>query len=269
MRSSPSAIRDPQFTSAPRSAIRDPQFTSVPRSAIRDPRFTPSTGFTLIELLVVIVIIGVIVSMATLSVNVLGRDSQVEDEARRYWAVLRQTREEAELQGLNIGAYFAADQYEFLRLDPLRNLWIPISEDKLYASRTLPEGLRYRMWLEGREIVLKPQLPERSDDEEEDREPTEEEKKEANLPQALRTIDRSEAKRSQENPPQLIVFSNGDVMPFELHIERDGKPALWRLVATPDNDLRVEQRPSSSEDWEVITQTNAPLDDREAINARK
>ena len=238
-------------------------------SAIRDPQFTSSIGFTLIEILVVIVIIGVIVSMATLSVNVLGRDSQVEDEARRFWAVLRQTREEAELQGLNIGAYFAAEQYEFLRLDPLTNLWIPISDDKLYATRSLPEGLRYRIWLEGREIVLKPQLPDRGQDEEEDREPTEEEKKEANLPQALRTIDRSEAKRAQENPPQLIVLSNGDVMPFELQIEREREPALWRLVATPDNDLRVEQRPSSSEDWDVVAQTNAPLEDREALNARK
>src|SRR5687768_10983935 len=169
-------------------------------------------GFTLIEILVVIVIMGVIVSMATLSVNVLGRDSQVEDEARRFWAVLRQTREEAELQGLNIGTYFAAHDYEFLRLDALNNLWVPISDDKLYATRTLPDGLRYRIWLDGREIVLKPQLPERGDDEEDDEELTEEQQKEASLPQALRTIDRSEAKRAQENPPQLVVLSNGDVM---------------------------------------------------------
>lgn len=228
-------------------------------------------GFTLIELLVVIVIIGIIASMATLSINVLGRDSQVEDEARRFWAVLRQAREEAELQGLNIGAYFAAEEYEFLRLDVLNNLWIPISDDKLYATRSLPESLRYRIWLDGREIVLKPQLPERGDEEDdEDREETEEEKKEANLHRALRTIDREEAQRAQENPPQLVVLSNGDLMPFELQIERERDPALWRIVATADNDLRVEQRRSSSDDWEIVAQTNPPLDEREATaNARK
>lgn len=211
------------------------------------------------------------VAMATLSVNVLGRDSQTEDEARRFWTVLRQTREEAELQGLNIGTYFAAEDYEFLRLDPLTNLWIPIADDKLYATRSLPEGLRYRMWLDGREIVMKPQLPERKDESKDEDELSDEEKKEANLPQALRTIDRSEAKRAQENPPQLIVFSNGDIMPFELQIERERQPALWRIIGTADNDLRLEQRSKSSEDWQIVAQTNPPpVDEREAKkNARK
>lgn len=225
-------------------------------------------GFTLIEILVVVIIIGIIASMAVLSVNVLGRDSQVEDEARRLWAVLRQTREEAELQGLNIGAYFAAEEYEFLRLDPLTSRWISIADDRLYATRGLPEGLRYRLWLDGREIVMKPQLPERGGEEEEpDESETDEEEKD--LPQALR-IDRTEPPPPQENPPQVVVLSNGELMPFELQIERERQPATWRIIATADNDLRIEQRPNSTEDWEIIRQTNPPLDDREAqANARK
>lgn len=227
-------------------------------------------GFTLIEILVVVIIIGVIASMATLSVNVLGRDRQVEDEARRFWAVLRQTREEAELQGLNIGAYVAAEDYEFLRLDVLTNLWIPISGDRLYASRTLAEDLRHRMWLDGREIVLKPQLPERDDHRADKRELTEAEKKEQSLPLALRTLSREDVRRVQENPPQLFVLSSGDIMPFELQIERERQPALWRIVATADNDLRLEQRRSSSDQWEIIDRTNPPAGEREAVaNASK
>ncbi len=224
-------------------------------------------GFTLIEILVVVVIIGIIASMAVLSVNVLGRDSQVEDEARRIWAVLRQTREEAELQGLNIGAYLAAGQYEFLRLDPFTNRWISITDDKLYATRSLPEGLSYRLWLDGREIVMKPQLPDRGRDDEKDREQSDEEKKEAELPQALRAIDRTEPPPPQENPPQLVVLSSGEFMPFELQIERERKPATWRIVATADNDLRIEQRPDSSRDWEIVRQTNPPPDDTRGGNA--
>jgi general secretion pathway protein H len=232
-------------------------------SAARTPR-----GFTLIELLVVVFIIGVIAYVAQLSVNVLGRDSQIEDEARRLWAVLRQTREEAELQGLNIGVYFAAEDYEFLRLDALNNVWVPISGDKLHAARRLPEDLRFRLWLDGREIVLKPQLPERED--EEKREPTDEERKEAELPRALRTVRPEDIKRTQQHPPQVVVLASGEIMPFELHIERERQPALWRLVATPANDLRVEQRGKSSEDWTIIEQTNPPPDEREAnANARR
>jgi general secretion pathway protein H len=227
-----------------------------------------SRGFTLIELLVVVFIIGVIAYAAQLSVNVLGRDSQVEDEARRLWAVLRQTREEAELQGINIGAYFAAEEYEFLRLDVLNNVWVPISGDRLHASRKLPDDLRFRIWLDGREIVLKPQLPERED--EEKRELTEEERKEAELPRALRTVKPEDIKRTQQHPPQVVVLSSGEVMPFELHIERERQPALWRLVATAENDLRVEQRAKSSENWTIIEQTNPPPDEQEAkANARR
>ena len=34
------------------------------------------------------------------------------------------------------------------------------------TQRALPEGLRFRLWLEGREVVLKPGLPDRSDTDE-------------------------------------------------------------------------------------------------------
>jgi general secretion pathway protein H len=237
--------------------------------AARRPPLT-SPGFTLIEILVVIVIIGVVISMATLSVNILGRDSQVEEQSRRFWTILKQTREEAELQSMNIGVYIATEEYEFLRLDSLTNTWIPITDDKLYATRQLPEGLRYRLWLDSREIVMKPKLPDRGSEEEDDEELSDEEKKEATMPQALRTIERDAPPRTQENPPQIVVLSNGDLMPFELQIEREREPALWRIVGLPDNDLRVEQRRSSTEAWELVAQTHPPIDEREAkSNARK
>jgi general secretion pathway protein H len=197
-----------------------------------------SFGFTLIELLVVVVIIGVIVSAVMLSMNLLGRDRESEDESRRFWALLRQAREEAELQGIDIGVYIATSSYEFLRFDPRRNIWLPIDNDVLYEPRKLPEGLRFRVWLEAREIILQPQLPKRfslediEEDEDEDR----------------------EKKSLDERPPQVIVMSSGEIVPFELQIERDGAEALWRVVALPDDDLRVERRQENRE-WGVVAQT--------------
>jgi general secretion pathway protein H len=192
-------------------------------------------GFTLLEILVVVVIIGVIVSAATLAIGVLGGDREVEDQARRFWAVLQQAREEAELQGADVAVFISAGAYEFLRFDTRRNQWILIRDDELYRPRELPEGLRYRLWLDGREVVLKLQPPDRSDE-----------------------------VQHKKWPPQIMVLSSGDIMPFELRIERDAAEALWRVVGAPDNDLRVERRGTEREnqrDWIMMAQTKAPEDE--------
>jgi general secretion pathway protein H len=188
-------------------------------------------GFTLLELLVVLVIIGVMVAMVTLSTNVLGQDSQVEEETRRFWAVLRQAREEAELQSIDLAVFVGSTEYEFLRFDNRRNEWRQVADDTLYAPRTLPAGLRFRIWMEGRELVLKPGLP-----------------------------DRSKKDENQKWPPQLTVLSSGDVAPFELQLERDNAPALWRMTSMVDGDLRIEQRRKDRDEWRLVEQTKPPQD---------
>lgn len=167
-------------------------------------------AFTLIELLVVLVILGVIVAAATLSVGVLGGDRELEDQARRFAAVLEQTREEAELQGLDVGVVVAADAYQYFRYDPRRLRWEPIEHDPLYAMREIPEGVRFRLWVESREIILKPDLPQYDE------------------------------KDPDKLLPQITVLSSGDVNPFELRMEREGGDTRWRVVANPDNTIVAE-----------------------------
>lgn len=205
-------------------------------SSCKSPRRAASrrrqlAGFTLLEILVVVVILGIIISVATLSSGVLGRDREVEDQTRRFWAVLQQAREESELQGLDTGVFISAHGYEFLHFIPRLGHWVPIENDKLFAPRQLPEGLRYRMWVESREIILKPD-----------------------------GVDREEKDAEKKWPPQIMVLASGDIMPFELRIERDGAEALWRMVALPDNDLRIERR-NGTEPWQMIAQTKPPDED--------
>jgi len=105
------------------------------------------SGFTLLELLVVIVIIGIIISVASVSVNVLGRDNQIEDQAKRLNAVISQAREEAELQARDTGLYIERDGYLFMRYNYPTHTWNEIEDDELLKRRELPAGLQNRLWL--------------------------------------------------------------------------------------------------------------------------
>jgi general secretion pathway protein H len=227
-------IRRPTLSGSPPIIHSCRQFhrgTRGPQRLFTSNVFT-SNGFTLLELLVVLVVVAIMISMAMLSFGVLGRDRQSEDESRRFWAVLQQAREEAELQAEDLGIFVAADSYEYLRFDSRRDEWQVIDFDELFAQRRLPEGLRFRLRVDSRDIVLKPDLPNRGDKDE-----------------------------HKKNPPQVMVLSSGEVMPFELEFERDGAPSLWRVTGLADNDLRVEKRDERSQ-WGPVLQTK-PAPDRQ------
>jgi len=185
-------------------------------------------GFTLLELLVVIVIIGIITSVASVSVNVLGRDNQVEEQAKRLNAVISQVREESEMQARDIGLFIERDGYLFMRFDSRRQSWVEIDNDQLLARRELPGGLENRLWLEGREVILK----------------THDEltalNKHAATTSNLSAKDAVTRQAKDSRVPQIGILSSGDLSPFELRMEREGTMFSWHLLGKPDNSLTVE-----------------------------
>jgi general secretion pathway protein H len=186
-----------------------------------------STGFTLLEILTVLIIVGVIVSVATISVGVLGRDSEMREQAERVWAVLKQAKEECELQGFDVGMRVGLQSYDFLRFDSRGQTWEPIANDDLFSARQLPDGLRFRLWIEGREVILSERRS------------------------AARTTDASDDAGSndagpsgdsqeQEPPPHIMVLSSGDVNSFEMQLERDGGNTRWKVFSKPDGSIEME-----------------------------
>lgn len=165
-----------------------------------------TSGFTLLEVLVVIVIIGIITSMAVVSTRVLGGDHEMDQEARRLVAVLGQAREDAMLEGRDVGLRIDARGYDFMRYDGRVEQWLLEAEDPLLRERAFPDGVEAMLWLESREV----QLPARA------------------------------APTERERPlPQVVLLASGDVVPFEVRLQRAGTDEVRAVAAALDGKLEI------------------------------
>lgn len=122
----------------------------VPSSASR--ACTKSHGFTLIELLVVLVLIGIILSFAKISVS-QGGDRELETEARRVQALFQVTSEEAVMKSRRFVVQISRDGYRFVQFD--KDKWVPLdTDDKLLRPRELPGEIELQLQLAGSDVAV-------------------------------------------------------------------------------------------------------------------
>jgi general secretion pathway protein H len=165
-----------------------------------------TSGFTLLEVLVVVVIIGILTSMAVISVNVLGGDHEMQQEAERLQAILLQTREDAILQSRDIGLRLDEAGYEFLAYDGRIERWNAVADDPLLRARSMPEGLRLSLRLEDRDVRLKRREP---------------------------------ATERDPIQPQVILQASGEQVPFDVAFARDGTDEKRRVSGTVEGRIEV------------------------------
>src|SRR5262249_5980017 len=160
---------------------------------------------TLVEMLVVVVIIAVVAATFVLSIGATGRDSELETESNRLLALLKYTREQAELRTREFGLLCEESRYRFVIFDPRKEQWVAVKADDALRDRELPGGLSLSLVVEGRPVVL------------------------------TRPPD------SKDLTPQVMLFSNGDLTPFELKVERKDAE---RSVTLASNDAgAIEAQP--------------------------
>lgn len=106
------------------------------------------TGFTLLELLVVLVIVGITLSFAVLSLDLRSDKDIVLEESRRLTVLMQLANEEAIIQGQELAMEFDGDTYRFLFLDK-KNRWQAIDYDQILRERSLPNGVQAELVVEG------------------------------------------------------------------------------------------------------------------------
>ncbi len=152
-------------------------------------------GFTLIELLVVIAIIAIVTASVLLSINVVGDDREARTEARRLASLVEVALDEALMQGRDFGLELSSSGYRFVEYDPLTLSWAEVIGDDTLRLRSLPEGVSMQLFMEDKRVPLAEQFEE---------------------------IEESASGSVNANAyaPHLLIFSSGDLTPFELHIAR-------------------------------------------------
>jgi general secretion pathway protein H len=143
-------------------------------------------GFTLVEILVVVLIIGIMLMFATLSMGDRAAVERLENESKRLEQLFRLALEDAEIKGFEIGFRLTDERYEFLAISEHQR-WEPIADGPLRA-RNLTPPIAYALRIEDRPV-----------------------------PPARVSLEKKQA-----TEPQLLLMSSGEATPFSLELSAPG-----------------------------------------------
>lgn len=166
-------------------------------------------GFTLVEILVVVLIIGILLTFASLSIGDRAIAERVETESRRMEQLLRLALEDAELKGYEVGFRLTDTRYEFLVIGP-EGKWAPPEEGPL-RPRLLTVPLIYALRVDGRAV-----------------------------PPARENPDKKQAPE-----PQALLLSSGEATSFSLDFSAPGAPLAYLIEVGATG--RIERTPREAE----------------------
>lgn len=175
-------------------------------------------GFTLIELLVVIVIIAVLAGMAVLSLGSSGARAWT-GEVQRLANLLQLVADRALIDKAHYGVVLESDGYSVVRFDPTTLKWVSLdsivtgSAAARFASHELPPNARL-------EVIS-----------------------ETELPNVEETEFAAEQGEGDDQIPQFVAMSSGEILPVEMAVflMEDGDISRGATISyTSLHGLRLE-----------------------------
>ena len=167
-------------------------------------------GFTLLEVLIVVVIIGVLASLALLSIGSRALDDRLDLEARRLHELMALAADEAVVQGVELGFLQTSDGYAFLALKD--DKWLPLEAVSALRARPLAEPFYLQLTVEGRAV-----RPPKAEDE----------------------------AKATELKPQVLLLSSGETTSFSLDLRAREHAPHYVLQGDALGRLKLERRESS------------------------
>lgn len=103
-------------------------------------------------MLVVIVIIGIVLTFAVLSIGGDRRGEELARESKQFGELLRLASEQAVLRGEEWAVQINPEEYRFLIF--IDDKWALQQDDELFRARALAKDTELDVQLEGRDVVL-------------------------------------------------------------------------------------------------------------------
>lgn len=203
---------------------------ACPAAPVVPPDQSPQGGFTLIEILVVLVIIGVVLTFATLSVNPTGPGDRLDTASQRLLALAQDAADESILSGDTIGLQLTDPGYRFIRLTDqgwkvIRSANSPLRPRRLdkdiHLDRINANGDRSRNNRQVDTLTL-PASPIA------DRQPGE---------PGAQSRDNAPRNRKLAVPAALFLAS-GELLPFTLELSADGVKHRFDITGTSNGQIK-------------------------------
>lgn len=190
-------------------------------------KYSKQQGFTLLEILLVVAIVGIIASLATMTIPGEDFEKKTEREIRKLAAQISLLQDEAIVQSRELGVELWQNGYRFWGWQAEQG-WNPISEDLDFQNHLLIDDAELSLNLAGQPVALDI-VPVKGF-------PTPKPKASSSAASSAPA-----APDFSENMPHIVLFSSGETTAYEISLIHADSFIQWRL----QGDIIGQQKISS------------------------